>query len=148
MDIVIIAVCCVIVVELLLYTRFVSAVRDIKLVYNKTTYVLGSKAISDHWKEKALKKYAGNIFLITLRILLKLVIIFSPFIAAILIAEHTSSQIDRIIYTPWGIIGTTVFAAGYGIVRKNISKSDYGFFDREHYPFVRARLAFSCVTNL
>jgi hypothetical protein len=39
-----------------------------------------------------------------------------------LLTERTTIQVEKLLYTPWGIICTTVFAAGYGIVRKKYVK--------------------------
>lgn len=122
MDIVIIAVCCILVVELLLYTKLISTVRDVNFVYSKITNVIRSKSISDHWKEKALKKYAGIVFRLSFKIMLKLIIIFLPFIIAVLLFERTTIQVEKYLYTPFGIVCTTALAIGYGIVRKKYVK--------------------------
>lgn len=122
MNITIIAVCCVVTVELILFTRFFATINKISFVYQKTKWVIKSKSISDHWKEKVLQKYASSIFIGTLKLMMHLIIVFTPFYIAIALSPYMHLQIETILIAPSGIIGTTLFAIIYGTARKRYVK--------------------------
>lgn len=81
-----------------------------------------SKAISDHWKEKALPAYARNIFYNSLILLLTLALIFSPFIAAILLSIPMQLEIQVLLHSPAGLTVSTLFAIMYGYLRRRYAK--------------------------
>jgi hypothetical protein len=58
----------IVAVELFLRLPLARLVRELAAVLQKVTRVITSSAISDHWKEKVLLRYAGSIALSTLRI--------------------------------------------------------------------------------
>lgn len=58
----------IIAVELFLRLPLAQLVRELATVLQKVTRVISSSAISDHWKEKVLLRYAGGIALTTLKI--------------------------------------------------------------------------------
>lgn len=122
MNIAIIALCCIITVELILFIRFFDAMNKISIVFHKTAWVIRSKSISDHWKEKILQKYACLIFQNTLKSMTNLIIVFIPFYIAILLSPYMDLQITSILITPSAIIGTTLFAIIYGMARKHYVK--------------------------
>lgn len=55
-------------VELFLRLPLAPLVRELATLLQKVTRVIRSSAISDHWKEKVLLRYAGGIALTTLKI--------------------------------------------------------------------------------
>ena len=122
MNIAIIALCCIVTVEMIIFTRFFATINKINFVYRKTKWVITSNAISDHWKEKVLQQYAASMFIGTLKLLMHLIFIFTPFYIAIGLSPFMHLQIETLLMTPSGIIGTTLFAIIYGTTRKHYVK--------------------------
>ncbi len=118
----IIFVCCIMTVEILLKSTFFSTVRNMNTTYHKIFKVLRSKAISDHWKEKVLTKYAVMLFRESIFLFLIMAIVFSPFIIAVYLSIPFSLNIGKILSTPCGMIVTTLIALTYGRLRKNYAK--------------------------
>ncbi|MDA3894759.1 MAG: hypothetical protein PF482_01285 [Desulfobacteraceae bacterium] len=118
MNIAIIALCCIVTVELVLFTRFFTITKKISSIYHKTKWVITSHGISDHWKEKVLQKYACLNFINTLKLMILLIVVFIPFYVAIALSPYMHLQIETILIAPSGIIGTTLFATIYGMMRK------------------------------
>jgi hypothetical protein len=58
----------IVAVELFMRMPLARLARELATVLHKVTRVITSRAISDHWKEKVLLRYAGGIALITLKI--------------------------------------------------------------------------------
>jgi len=103
----IIIICCIATVEILLRSKLFLTVRDMNTVYRKIIRVIMSKTISDHWKERVLPAYARVIFWRSLSLLFTLILIFSPFIAAVLITAPFNLNIPAILSSPAGLAGTT-----------------------------------------
>ena len=114
---VIITICCIFTVEILLRSKLFSTIRDMNTVYKKTIRVINNKKISDYWKEKVLPAYARLIFRISLTLMLTLILIFSPFIAIGCLAVPLNLNIQTILLSSTGLIGTTFFTIIYGLLR-------------------------------
>ena len=86
-------------------------------VYQKTIRVISCKKISDQWKEKVLPKYACLIFRSSLTLMLTLIFVFFPFIAASYLTVPLGLNIKTLLLSPAGLFGTTIFAIIYGFAR-------------------------------
>lgn len=116
----ILTVCCIAFIELFLCLRTQKCIESIAALSLKISRVLRSSAISDHWKEKVMLTYAGRMFSYSMRLLAILVIAFSPFVVASLLADYYGLQLAGLLASWQGILVCTAIAVVYSLVRKRI----------------------------
>ena len=109
---------CVFSVEIFLRLNFLSILDSIYVVSNKALYLVTKKNISDHWKEKALPKYAFEIIKLSFKILLIVFCISSLFF----VANIFNNNFFLFISSYFGIIESILFGVGYFYLRKVIIK--------------------------
>ncbi|MFP4000235.1 MAG: hypothetical protein ACLFUN_10370 [Desulfobacterales bacterium] len=114
---IIVFICCVLAVEILFRSKPAGTLRYIASMLAKTTHVIANKRISDHWKEKILPAYAFIIFAGSLRLLATLVLIFSPFAAALCLSVLLDLAFYSFLSSPSGLAGTAAAAAVYSTAR-------------------------------
>lgn len=118
-----------------LFCRFpiIKGILEIKLVTSKTIKVLNSNSISDHWKEWILPRYAVRILKYSILSFIYLVIALSPFLLCGITADYIDFDFLNFVSKPLVILGITLFAWIYMVIRKNWSylfaskKSNYNF---------------------
>ena len=109
---------CVFSVEIFLRLNFLSILDSIYVITNKALHLITKKNISDHWKEKALPKYALEIIKLSFQILLIIFCIFSLFF----IANIFNNNFFLFFSSYFGIIESVIFVAGYLYLRQALTK--------------------------
>ena len=114
------AILCVLLVELALRLPFAAVVAGVSKSGGRAVRVVRAKAVSDHWKGKALAAYAQTTFLSSIKLAGLLVVLLT--IAAVLVAalEQISGGFQSFILGWRGIGFSIVFASLYLTVRKLI----------------------------
>lgn len=115
--------------ELLHRIPIIDSVLEIKCTTVKAVKVLKSESISDHWKELILPKYAFRIAKYSVLSLIYLIIVFSPFLLAGLFASLINLNFFDKISQLLPIVGITIFAWGYIVVREK-----YYFTSKYTFP--------------
>lgn len=82
--------------------------------------VIQAERISDHWKERVLPVYSARMMLATLRLLLVLLVAFSPFFFAAFAASFTELPLLAEMTSLRGILISTLAAFIYVLVRKRL----------------------------
>jgi Sulfotransferase family len=106
--------------EIFCRTPIISSVLEAKLTASKVVRVLKSESISDHWKEWALPRYAFLISKYSALFFLYLVIVFCPFFFMGLLSLFIPLNFFNFISDTLSIVGITVFAWLYLVMRKNL----------------------------
>lgn len=78
---------------------------------------ISSSRISDHWKEKALVHYAVKIFIHSIRLLISLLLIAAPLIAAHFLGVFFKIDLMALLITPVGMLASLAVATGYVFIR-------------------------------
>lgn len=118
----VLAICCVLTVEILFRSGFISKVWRLQAVYKKIISTLFNKNISDHWKEKVLPAYAWIVFKYSLLLFLYLLLMFSPFILAVIISNAFVQTFHVFLYSPLGLAAATIIAMCYAFIRSNYAQ--------------------------
>ena len=105
--------------ELFCRIPIIHSVLQIKLIASKAARVLKSKAISDHWKERILPKYAFGISKYSILSFLYLVIAVCPFLVVGLLSSFIGLNFFSFISKPLPIASITLFAWIYLALRKD-----------------------------
>ena len=109
---------CIVSVEVFIRLNFLTHLDSILKVTKKVTYVIPKNNISDHWKEKAIPKYALRIMKYSLQIVLILLLILSLFFITNFLHHNFITFTLSLI----GIIESIVIAFGYVYLRKSLTK--------------------------
>lgn len=115
--------CCISAVEILMRSGMFALLNRLNLLCRKALRVISSGKISDHWKEKALFAYARTILVASIRLMLALLLVFSPFIAAVCLTAPLDMKLHDFLVSPQGLAGATLVAASYGFARRAYVKS-------------------------
>ncbi|MCR9104244.1 MAG: hypothetical protein NXI15_03060 [Gammaproteobacteria bacterium] len=95
-------------------------VAQLQLLLKKITHTLSSPKISDHWKEKVLPNYAGQLFLFSIKLFLIVMLAISPFLVLGIIADIAGLEFMRFLAS-WSAIGaSTLLAIAYVFVRRRM----------------------------
>jgi len=119
------AVCliCVAAIELFIRLPFLKHVYRLGEISRKTTWVIGSPHISDHWKEKVLQRYSRDMAVCSLSLGFYLLIILGV-VAALALAFDAVAHPDMptldYLMTLEGLILATVFAFIYVFLRNRL----------------------------
>ncbi len=114
------AILCILLLELALRLPFTDVVAGVSKSSGGAVRVVRAKAVSDHWKEKALAAYAQATFLSSIKLAGLLIVLLT--IAAVLVValEQISGGFQSFILGWRGISFSIVFASFYLTVRKSI----------------------------
>lgn len=107
---------CILSVEVFIRLNFISILNSITMVAKKVFHVIPNNNISDHWKERAIPKYALKIMKNSLQILIIILVILSFFI----IADLFFNNFIAFSISLSGLFESIVFAFGYAYLRKAI----------------------------
>ena len=106
-------------VEVLLRLPFFSTLGRFQRVTTRALNVLRSDRISDHWKERVLPRYAGQMMKATLWIAGILILAFVVIAGVIGLANLTGTDLLAFSLSWLGIIFMTVVALGYAKLRSS-----------------------------
>lgn len=104
-------------VELMIRLPVFSTLARFNAVGARALSVIGSRKISDHWKEKVLPRYAFRLFKLTMLIALYLVVAFLPFLLCHAAALAIGAPFFEFAMSWTGIVFITIVATVYGAVR-------------------------------
>ena len=105
---------CILSVEVLIRSNFLSHLDLILKLTKKVIYLIPISSISDHWKEKAIPAYALRIMKYSMLIIL----IFLLIITLFFIADYFFNDFLTFTFSLVGILESIVFAFGYVYLRK------------------------------
>lgn len=88
----------------------------------KAARVVGSKRISDEWKEKVLPRYAGQIMKASLLLLACLVAIALPVIVLATLATGSVAAGSAALLRPLVLLEMIVIGAGYVALRRRLGR--------------------------
>jgi len=109
---------CILSIEVIIFFNFIFVLESIINFTKKVTFVIPSKNISDHWKEKVIPIYALMLMKLSLKILLILFCIVCFFI----LTQYVFSNFFVFMFSFIGIIESIFFGFGYIFLRKLIVK--------------------------
>jgi hypothetical protein len=124
-DIVLIVVSLV-VVEAVMRLNPLSHAVKLLAISRRSLHVITSRAISDHWKEKALLRYAFIMFGCTLQIFLRLSAALIAGAGLIFLAEYVSDStllLAQRLAEPQGLLISSIAAVAYWSLRKHLVSS-------------------------
>jgi hypothetical protein len=118
-------------VELFLLLNVAARVGRFLELGEKIKWLVGSKVIADHWKEKILPIYAGRLFTNSIGFLACLFLCFSPFIIFLLPFFPTASSLQEILLSWKGVLISSIAAITYAKLRASTGSShNYGALSR------------------
>ena len=111
------ALLCVLLVEIALRLPFLQPMKAFRDTLAKAGKTMGAKAVSDHWKEKAMGAYARITFLASLQLFGLLVVLFGS-AAIVVLAVNKAVPGFTDFMTGWqGLVFTGIFATVYAWAR-------------------------------
>ena len=111
---------CILLVEFVHHIPLVKIISDINLVARKALHTLGSKSISDHWKEKAILAYSSLLFLQTLKLAFALLAVGLLAVVLVFIFGYFDTKIGDFIISVPGSLYSIIIASVYLFVRKSL----------------------------
>ena len=111
---------CIILVEFICRIPLVKIVSDINLVIRKSLKTLGSKFISDHWKEKAILAYSIILFSKTLQLALSILLIGLLAFLLVFLFECLDTDIGHFVISVPGSLYSILIASIYLLVRRHL----------------------------
>ena len=105
-------------VELVLRLHLAERSKRLLLVVRKVSRTMQSNRISDHWKERAVLAYAGQLFSASVTLLALLVLAFSPFAIAVAIGVRADIPLLAALTDFVGILVCTTIACIYLWLRR------------------------------
>jgi len=126
MNIIFAAILTVLMVEWFLLLPFKKHLKGLLAIINKSSKIVASNRISDHWKETVLLSYAQTLFKECLWLFFMLLgLILLVVIIAFLIDEYAPSGLEMLVVlsTPLNWIWMTVIALIYVHLRKKANKN-------------------------
>ncbi len=129
------AVLCALLVEFAVRLPFADVIAGVSRSGKKAIRVVRAKAISDHWKEKALGAYARTTFISSIKLAGLLVVLLGIATAVVAAFDQVSGGFQSFILGWLGIAFSVVFASLYFVARKSVvhgrsDGSDYSMLDR------------------
>src|SRR5690606_24750774 len=109
-------------VELALRLPFASAVATAGRSSTRALHVVRAKAISDHWKEKAMAAYARSTFLASVQLVSLLAILFGTAFLLVVALERVSGGFQGFILGWRGIAFSVAVASLYVVARRALAR--------------------------
>ncbi len=109
-------------VELILRMPVVGAVVRVRDIYASAFRVITSKAISDHWKEKVLPKYAFILFGLTFRLAGYFALAALPVMIVLILSRMFDLGVLDFLLSAVGILYVSVVSAVYVLARRLVAK--------------------------
>ncbi|GAB5467241.1 MAG: hypothetical protein Kilf2KO_02710 [Rhodospirillales bacterium] len=111
---------CVLLVELCLRLPFGPVLSRLVRSSSRALHVVRAKAVSDHWKEKAMAAYARTTFASTFKLALLLGLLLAVATGLVLALERIAPGFEAFILSWLGIGVSVVFACLYVGLRKSL----------------------------
>lgn len=107
-------------VELVLRLDVGGTIRRLLAVVRKVLRLMKSDTISDHWKERALLAYSGQMFSASLRLLAMLLLAVSPFVVLAAVGTWMDMPLLALLVSGTGILVTIAIACAYLPLRRRL----------------------------
>ena len=104
-------------VELLIRLPISLTLTQLRTTASRVSAILTSRKISDHWKEKALPKYALRLFNLTMLLGVYIIVAFIPFILLSAVSIAIGVPFLQFTLSLTGILFMTILSTGYAKVR-------------------------------
>ena len=104
-------------VELLIRLPISLTLTQLRTTVSRVSAILTSRKISDHWKEKALPKYALRLFNLTMLLGVYIIVAFIPFILLSAVSIAIGVPFLQFTLSLTGILYMTILSTGYAKVR-------------------------------
>lgn len=114
------ALCCAAFVETAFRLGLDGQVRAATLVARKIFSVIGSARVSDHWKEKALPRYAGRLLSASARLFLIMLAAVAPIMLVAALSGWRGSPLLQLISSWEGLVAATLIAILYVAARSRL----------------------------
>jgi hypothetical protein len=108
------------VVELVLRLNVAGRVHRLLVVVRKVLRVVGSDVISDHWKERAMLAYAGQMFVASLILLVSFIAILSPLAVMAAVGIWIDVPFLALLTDSAGILVSVAIACAYLPLRRRL----------------------------
>lgn len=109
-------------VELALRLPFASVVATAGRSGTRALHVVRAKAISDHWKEKAMAAYARSTFLASVQLVGLLAVLFAAALLLVVALERVSGGFQGFILGWRGIAFSVAAASLYVVARRSFAR--------------------------
>lgn len=111
---------CAVLVELALHLPLLEPLKGLSRSSNRALHVVTAKAVSDHWKEKAMRAYAQKTFLASAKLAGLLAVVLGTAAILVVVLDRLSDGFQAFILS-WTGLGLSVVAASlYVMARKAI----------------------------
>lgn len=109
---------CVILVEIVVRLPLPVVISQINVIGRKAMHTLGTKSVSDHWKEKAILAYAFSLFFSTIKIAGYLVAIGVVAVFLVIVFDYFGVMVGEFIMSWRGVLFSFIVATLYFMIRK------------------------------
>ena len=110
----------ILVVECFLRTPLLDCVKTLQALLGKIMSTLKSSAISDHWKEKILPVYSGQLFLLSVKLFIFVLVALAPMIVIAILADWRDIPLVSLLSSWTGIAVSTGLAVLYVVLRNRV----------------------------
>lgn len=117
---VLIALMCAAVVEIALRMPIMKVAARAVSVGDKARRTVAAKRTSDHWKEKAMRAYAGAMVANTLALAGQLALVFVAVTGLVLIGERIEPGFFAFLAGPIGLAASVIVATAYYLGRRHV----------------------------
>lgn len=114
------ALICAVLIEIVCRLPLASLAAEIREVARKSQHTVLSRAISDHWKEKALLVYAGRLLSCSLRLAMALAGIGAVLVSLTALFDYLGANCAELLLSWTGILYSTVVATAYFALRRSV----------------------------
>lgn len=115
-------------IELLLRLPLRKRVSELAAASNKAIHVIRSPSISDHWKEKAVPRYARQTMALSISLTFYLIVLFMVFSVVFclmgLVFLGSLREVLELTYNPVTLVLTVFLGTFYALLRKKIRKPE------------------------
>ncbi len=111
---------CAVLVELVLRLPFLNPLKALHWSSNRAVRLVTAKAVSDHWKEKAMGAYARKTFVASAKIAGLLAIVLGAATLSVLALDRLSDGFQAFILSWTGLGGSVAAASLYVVARKAV----------------------------
>lgn len=107
-------------VELVLRLDIADTIRRLLAVVRKVLRIMQSDAISDHWKERAMLAYSGQMFSASLMLLAMLLLAVSPFAILAAVGIWIDMPLLALLMSGTGVLVCAAIACAYLPLRRRL----------------------------
>ena len=111
---------CAVLVELVLRLPFLDPLRALRWSSNRAMRVVTAKAVSDHWKERAMGAYARKTFVASVKIAGLLAVVLGAATLLVLALDRLSEGFQAFVLSWAGLGSSVVVSSLYVVARRAV----------------------------